>query len=173
MYPQQHLQTTRVLALQASPSSVESRLVPQLLLLLSLAFSMPLYAHTDSPSLYQPADSSSVTDTTVIDSHPNHRQYSSLSSLYNDPDSTAPDQNLAFNHLWMRQYQDDYKSRSGGSALGKLFRLGLKSAYRTYSGRNSSQYSSSKDSISSNYSDLDYRLRLSGSKVKLNIKYEF
>ena len=79
---------------------------------------------------------------------------------------------LAFNYLWLQQQQQDYSRRDGGAAAGKLLRMGIKSLYKNYSGNNTINTSDESDFDSSLY-QFDYRLRLSGDKVKLGIEYEF
>ena len=85
------------------------------------------------------------------------------------------EEDLAFNYLWMQQYQDGYKSRHGGSAAGKLLRMSLKALYRSrYQSSSSSQAASDDDSlINDTFSKLDYRLKVSDDKFKLGVKYEF
>ena len=86
----------------------------------------------------------------------------------------ANDPQLKFNQLWLRQNSDDYSHRSGGAALGKLFRMVLRNWYE--------QNNSSKATIIINHHqnrfaenelNTDYNLRLSNDKIhlKMEIKY--
>ncbi len=81
------------------------------------------------------------------------------------------DDDLAFNYLWMQQYQQDYRHKKGSAAMGKLLRMGVKSIYNTYTGRQSNI--NSNDDLNHSFSNMDYRLRLSGDKVKLGVEYAF
>jgi hypothetical protein len=86
------------------------------------------------------------------------------------------DKDLPFNYLWMRQYQDDYRYRKGTSATGKVFRRTLRNLYLSYSkkpGSYSSKKTYSGDMESFFTRDLDYRLRVSTSKVRFKVEYEF
>ncbi len=84
------------------------------------------------------------------------------------PMTRNQEDDLAFNYLWMQQYQQDYEYKDGGAAIGKLLRMGLKSMYR----RNNASLSSEND-FSSSYSSFDYHLRLSGNKFKIGLEYDF
>ncbi len=89
-------------------------------------------------------------------------------------DSHEHEDDLAFNYLWLQQHQQGYSHRDGGAAAGKLLRMGIKSLYKSYSGSSSINTNSNDESdFNSNVSQVDYRLRLSGDKVKLGIEYEF
>jgi hypothetical protein len=88
------------------------------------------------------------------------------------PAAQGQDRDLAFNYLWMQQYQPGYQQREGGAAVGKLLRMGVNSMYKSYTGRNLNNSNPNAD-IGSTYSNVDYRVRLSGNKVKLGFKYEF
>ena len=79
---------------------------------------------------------------------------------------------LAFNYLWLQQHQEGYSRREGGSAAGKLLRMGIKSLYKNYSG-NSSINTTSESDFNSSLFEVDYRLRLSGDKVKFGVEYVF
>jgi hypothetical protein len=85
--------------------------------------------------------------------------------------SPAHDNDLAFNYLWMQQNQQNYRQKAGGAAFGILVRRGLKSLYKTHGG--SGLEAINDDDFRSDYSDLDYRLRLSSDKIKLGIEYQF
>ena len=85
-----------------------------------------------------------------------------------DPDL---DNELAFNYLWMQQQQQDYKHKDGGAAIGKLLRMSIKGLYKSYSG--STSISHGDEDVSRRISAIDYRLRVSGDKVKLAMEYEF
>jgi hypothetical protein len=93
-----------------------------------------------------------------------------LNDIIASPDH---EDDLAFNYLWLQSHQDGYSYRDGGSAAGKLLRMGVKALYKTHYGSSSSASPSSEEDFKSNLSDIDYRVRLSGDKVKLGIEYEF
>ena len=88
------------------------------------------------------------------------------------PTDREQDNDLAFNYLWMQQYQHGYEQKNGGAAVGRLLRMGVKSIYNAYTGTTPSSTESREDFTRST-ADLDYRLRLSQDKVKFGIKYEF
>lgn len=98
-----------------------------------------------------------------------------MGSNYQDtlaPSTVAEDDELAFHYLWMQQYQENYHHRDGGAAAGKILRMGVKALYKSYV--NGVIYSAqSNEDIEATISDLEYRLRVSGDKVKLGIEYEF
>ncbi|MEE8059306.1 MAG: hypothetical protein V3T17_15940 [Pseudomonadales bacterium] len=89
------------------------------------------------------------------------------------PTDPTQDNELAFNYLWMQQYQEGYGYKGGGAAMGKLLRMGVKNFYKSYTGSNAITGIGADDDIASRFSDLDYRLRLSSDRVKLGIEYEF
>ena len=79
----------------------------------------------------------------------------------------SEDTDLAFNQLWMRQYQDDYHYRKGNAALGKILRLKLREWYLSRKvQRYSSRQALRQDSV-------DYDFRLSEDRVRLGIEYSF
>jgi hypothetical protein len=88
------------------------------------------------------------------------------------------DPNLRFNLMWMQQYQEGYKVRRGGAAVGEIFRTYIKSAYKAYRDRHSSSMSFLPDEngvvkTRSFSRDVDYRLNWNGSDVKLKVEYSF
>lgn len=80
---------------------------------------------------------------------------------------------LAFNYLWLQQHQDDYSHADGGAAAGKMFRMGIKALYRSYYGTQATANGVAEEDFTAAISRFDYRLRLSGDRVKLGVKYEF
>ncbi|WP_101756953.1 hypothetical protein [Oceanicoccus sp. KOV_DT_Chl] len=88
--------------------------------------------------------------------------------------NTDSENDLAFNYLWMEQYKADYRSSEGGNAAGKILRRGLKAWYKSKYGKASTLSGDDEDTmVIDTLSQIDYRLRVSGDKVKLGIKYEF
>lgn len=89
------------------------------------------------------------------------------------------DPNLRFNLLWMEQFRPEYKSRSGGAALGEVFRSYVKSAYKAYRSRNAESTNALPDEngslrSKSNYSgEMDYNVKLSTDEVRLKVQYSF
>lgn len=91
----------------------------------------------------------------------------------NTPPDLISDQDLAFNYLWMQRYQSEKHYKEGGAAAGKLVRMGVKALYKMYTGQINYNDKLSDDDIRAPLSSMDYRLRLSSSKVKIGVKYEF
>ena len=87
--------------------------------------------------------------------------------------NSKQDDDLAFNYLWMQQYQLGYSHKNGGAAAGKLIRMGLKSLYKSYTNSNSVTNAAAEDDFADKFSNMDYRLRVSGDKLKLGVKYSF
>jgi hypothetical protein len=88
------------------------------------------------------------------------------------------DPDLQFNVLWLDQYQDGYKTRDGGSALGYMLREYLKSAYKSYRERNAQRLSALPDekgngSITGFEGEMHYRLRWSDDEVKVGVEYNY
>lgn len=80
---------------------------------------------------------------------------------------------LAFNYLWMQQYQGDYRHQNGGAALGAIVRMGLKSLYRSHYGGGTIHAGDGQDDVTSSFSGMDYNLRLNEDRVRLGIEYQF
>lgn len=89
------------------------------------------------------------------------------------PINAEEDDDLAFNYLWMQQHQQGYKHKNGGAAFGKLLRMGVKQWYQSYRGNSSAGGNVTDEDITSTLSKMDYRLKVSGDKVKLGVEYEF
>ena len=83
------------------------------------------------------------------------------------------DPHLQFNYLWMRQNQDHYRYSDGGAAIGRLFRMGVKTWYKSYRDSNKNSSLPNENGGGSISRDVDYRLRLSSDKVKVAFEYEF
>lgn len=90
------------------------------------------------------------------------------------------DPNLRFNLLWMEQFRPGYKTRSGGSALGEIFRSYIKSAYKSYRAGNSQSIlhalpdENGSLRASSNYtSEMDYNLKVTDDEVRFKIQYSY
>lgn len=83
------------------------------------------------------------------------------------------DIHLEFNYLWMRQSQDHYRYSDGGAALGRLFRMGVKTWYKNYRDSNRNVNLPNENGGGAISHDIDYRLRLSSDRVKLALEYEF
>lgn len=81
----------------------------------------------------------------------------------------------ALNHQWLEQHHHGDDPYIGSKVLSKLMKMGL----RTYwDGVRNKHYSSAKAIPDSNGSgkvteEVDYKIRLSGNKVKLSFEYEF
>lgn len=80
---------------------------------------------------------------------------------------------LEFNYLWMRQNQDHYRYSDGGAAIGRLFRMGVKTWYKNYRNSNKNVGLPNENGGGSINTNIDYRLRLSSDRVKLALEYEF
>ena len=83
------------------------------------------------------------------------------------------DPHLEFNYLWMRQSQNHYRYSDGGAAVGRLFRMGMKTWYKNYRNNNKNVDLPNENGGGSFGSDIDYRLRVSSNRVKLALEYEF
>ncbi len=83
-------------------------------------------------------------------------------------------QQRALNHQWLLQ-QDHQDVRIGGKVVSKLVKMG----FRTYwDGVRNKHYRDNKAVPTSNGNgqitqDVDYKIRLSGDKLKLSVSYEF
>lgn len=79
-----------------------------------------------------------------------------------------------FNYLWVQQHQRNYDHHEGTAALGKLFRMGIKSLYQQYRGNGSAiKAGKGDDDITSELGGMEYKLRLNESKVSLGVDYSF
>lgn len=84
------------------------------------------------------------------------------------------DPSLKFNRLWIKQHQHDYKPNSLGAVAGKLLRRQIKRTYRT-------AFNTSKTVVINHHqniqyqeqSPMDFGLRVSPERVKLNLSYQF
>ncbi|MDB6060634.1 MAG: hypothetical protein JWM78_737 [Verrucomicrobiaceae bacterium] len=89
------------------------------------------------------------------------------------------DPNLRFNLLWMEQFRPGYQSKSGGSALGEVFRSYVKTAYKAYRSRNAQGSNMLPDengslrSKSSYSGEMDYNVKVSGDEIRLKAQYSF
>lgn len=83
------------------------------------------------------------------------------------------DQDLQFHRLWIQQHQDNYRSSSGGAAVGQILRMGIKSWYKSYVDSHTSTQPANADNTGLFFTELNYRLRFSSKRVKLGIDYEF
>lgn len=89
------------------------------------------------------------------------------------------DPNLRFNLLWMEQFRPGYKARTGGSAVGEIFRTYIKSAYKTYRARNAQGTTALPDENGSlrrgsNYTgEMDYNVRVTDDEVRLKVQYNY
>lgn len=88
------------------------------------------------------------------------------------------DTDLQFNILWLDQYQEGYKSRNGGSALGHMLREYLKTAYKSYRERNAQKLSALPDEkgdgrINGFDGEMHYRLRLNDDEVRVGFEYNY
>ncbi|MGH1373369.1 MAG: hypothetical protein ACRBBW_15120 [Cellvibrionaceae bacterium] len=84
-------------------------------------------------------------------------------------------QQRALNHQWLEQHHHGDNPDVGSKVLSKLVKMG----FRTYwDGVRNKHYSSAKAVPDGNGTgkvseDVDYKIRLSGNKVKLSFEYEF
>jgi hypothetical protein len=83
------------------------------------------------------------------------------------------DAHLLFNTLWLQESQQYYDYDEGGAAVGKLFRIGLKTWYRSYRSANRQSNLPDENGSGAVSNDIDYRVRLSSDRVKLQFNYEF
>lgn len=89
------------------------------------------------------------------------------------------DPNLRFNLLWMEQFRPGYQARSGGSAMGEIFRSYVKTAYKAYRARNAQSTNALPDEngslrSKSNYSgEMDYNVKMTSDEVRLKIQYNY
>ncbi len=77
----------------------------------------------------------------------------------------------ALNHQWMQQYHNGDGVRHGGKVFSKLFQIGLKTYWK--SGKFGKGYLPDDKGNGRITEDIDYRLRMSGNKLKLSVLYEF
>ena len=83
------------------------------------------------------------------------------------------DPHLQFNTLWLQEGQQHYDYDEGGAAIGKLFRMGVKTWYRSYRSANRESKLPDENGSGAVSNDVDYRVRLSSDKVKFQLNYEF
>lgn len=88
------------------------------------------------------------------------------------------DAQLQFNMLWLRQYEEGYRYREGGAALGRLVRTYLKNAWRNYRSSHAQLLSAAPDENGSGglgafSTDMEYRLRWSDDEVTLGLEYRY
>lgn len=88
------------------------------------------------------------------------------------------DADLQFNIIWLDQYQEGYKTRDGGAALGHMVREYLKSAYKAYRERNAQRLSALPDEkgngrINGFEGEMNYRLRWNDDEVKIGFEYTY
>lgn len=77
----------------------------------------------------------------------------------------------ALNHQWMSQYHHDDGVRHGSKVLSQLFKMGFKTYWKGVD--TSNKYIPDDQGEGKIINDLDYRLRMSGNKIKLSLEYEF
>lgn len=95
------------------------------------------------------------------------------STLANSRPELIIDPDLAFNYLWMQQYQSEYRHREGGAAAGKLLRMGIKTMLEVYTGHISTHDNLIENNVTGTLSNMGYRVRLSSDNIKLRLEYEF
>ena len=78
----------------------------------------------------------------------------------------------ALNHQWMAQYHSGDGVRHGGKVLSKLFKMGFKTYWQNGE-FGKKRYLPNDKGNGKLTNDLDYRVRLSGNKLKLSLNYEF
>lgn len=84
------------------------------------------------------------------------------------------DSSLRFNQIWINQYKSDYKHKSGGAAIGKIFRMSFKSWYRSLDTSSEPIVINHQQNLNlQEESSMNYGLRLSNSKVKMKVEYKF
>jgi hypothetical protein len=89
------------------------------------------------------------------------------------------DPNLRFNLIWMEQFRPGYQARSGGSAVGEIFRTYVKSAYKSYRARNAQGTSALPDEEGSlrrksDYSgEMDYNVKVTDDEVRFKVQYNY
>ncbi len=84
------------------------------------------------------------------------------------------DNNAEFNALWLKQYQPGNKTRVGGAALGKLFRMGFREVYKGFRNKGHiSQKLPDENGRGSVASGTKYRVRLSSDTLKFRVEYKF
>ena len=133
-------------------------------LVIPISSASPFYAQLRNTTSSHPIQNNDLLSTVA----PRHLAIEGLM-----PASAAQDDDLAFNYLWMQQYQEGYDSRNGGAAVGKILRMGAKALYRNYYGNGSAATMNTGDDFTSHMSNLDYHLRLSGDKINLGVAFEF
>lgn len=81
----------------------------------------------------------------------------------------------ALNHQWLSQYHNDEGVRQGGKVLSKLFKMGFKTYWSSVkNGKyHTNNYVPNVNGIGKFTEDIDYRVRLTDSKVKVSVAYEF
>lgn len=89
-------------------------------------------------------------------------------------DIMSPSQR-ALNHQWLHQMETDDGVRHGSKVLSKIFKMGFKTYWK---GVKNSKFQSNNLVPNANgkgkvNSDMDYRLRISGNKLKLSLEYDF
>ena len=86
----------------------------------------------------------------------------------------ANDPNLKFNQLWLKQADHSYSHKSGGAALGKLFRMVLRDWYeQNHRGGETIIINHHQNRFAENELVTDYNLRLSNDKINLKMEIKF
>ena len=84
------------------------------------------------------------------------------------------DKHLRFNQIWMDQYQNSQRHKSGGAALGKIFRISVGHLYDRFRTNTKPIVINHHQNLNfENEPAIDYRLRVSNSKVKMKMEYKF
>lgn len=84
------------------------------------------------------------------------------------------DPSLKFNRLWIKQHQRNYKPHSLGAVAGKLLRRQIKRTYHTAFNTPKTVVINHHQNIQyQEQSPMDFGLRVSPKRVKLNLSYQF
>lgn len=104
-----------------------------------------------------------------------HIDEARLLDLLHDPITYEQAPNAVYDYLWLQQFDQQEDELYGSKAAQRLVQLGFKRAWNQYRNRHLATYTylPDGDGRGSVPGGMDYQLRLSDDRIKLQLEYRF